>query len=244
VYDQNLAAVYDLIYGVAIGKDYAVEASELAALIRAHRTDASALLDVACGTGLHLLHLRALFDEVEGVELSPQMRAIAESRLGAAVKIHAGDMRTFDLGRRFDAVTCLFSSIGYVQSREELHRSLERFAAHIEPGGVLIVEPWFSPEDWRPGTVHHLLGEEDGRTVIRLSYSDVTGEGKSSTEMHYLLGQEGAGIRHWSDEHIMSLFTDDEYVDAFTAAGFVGVERVPGWRAGRERIVAVLPVQP
>ena len=243
MYDQNLASVYDLIYGTAIAKDYLAEAVELAGLIRLRKPDASSLLDVACGTGQHLFHLRGLFDEVEGVEMSPQMRDIAVSRLGAAVKIHAGDMRTFDLGRRFDAATCLFSSIGYVQSREELHSSLERFAAHVEPGGVLIVEPWFSPEVWQAGTVHHISAEEDRRTVIRLSYSDVTAEGKSSTEMHYLYGEEGVGVRHWRDDHIMSLFTDDEYVDAFAAAGFTGVQRVPGWRAGRDRLIAVLPLK-
>jgi SAM-dependent methyltransferase len=241
VYDQNLAAVYDAVYGVAAGKDYAKEAGELAKLVRERRPQASSLLDVACGTGQHLLHLRELFAQVEGVELSPEMAAIARTRLGSTARVHVGDMRDFDLGRRYDAVTCLFSSIGYVESWEELRATLERFAAHLEPGGVLLLEPWFSPEAWQPGAVHHSSVQEGGRTVIRLSYSGLTEDGKSSTDMHYLYGQEGVGIRHWQDRHVMSLFTDDQYLDAFAEAGFAPVEEVPGWRAGRDRLVAILP---
>ena len=241
VYDQNTAPVYDLIYGAGVGKDYVKEAGELAALIRERRPASSSLLDVACGTGLHLLHLRDHFAEVAGVELSPQMAAIAAERLGPSVKVTVGDMRDFGLGRRFDAVTCLFSSIGYVQSREELHRTLERFAAHVSPGGVLVVEPWFSPETWIAGTVHHGIAEEDGRTVIRLSYSGLTEDGKSLADMHFLYGEEGVGVRYWRDTHVMSLFAEDDYLDAFAAAGFGPVELLPGWRAGRDRLVAILP---
>jgi len=241
VYDQNVAPVYDLIYGAGVGKDYAKEAGELAALIHERRPEASSLLDVACGTGMHLLHLREHFGAVAGVELSPQMAEIAGARLGPSVEISVGDMRDFDLGRRFDAVTCLFSSIGYVQSREELHRALGRLAAHLQPGGVLVVEPWFSPQAWRAGTVHDGRAEQDGRVVIRLSYSGLTEDGKSLTDMHYLYGEEGVGVRYWRDVHIMSLFTEDEYLDAFAAAGFGPVELLPGWREGRDRLVAILP---
>ena len=242
MYDQNLASVYDVIYGVAVEKDYAREADELAALIRERRPQASSLLDVACGTGQHLFHLREHFAEVEGVELSPQMAEIAESRLGRSVKVTVGDLRDFDLGRRFDAVTCLFSSIGYVRSWEELRRSLERFAAHLSPGGVLVLEPWFSPGEWLDGSVHQSSAVDDrGRTIIRLSYSGLTEDGKSYSDMHYLVGEPGVGLRHWHDKHVLSLFTDDEYLEAFAVAGFGPVEEVAGWRAGRDRLVAVLP---
>jgi len=111
------ADAYDLIYD-GIGGDYAAEAAEVTALVRARRPAARTLLDVACGTGGHLVHLREQF-AVEGVELSSHMATRARARLGAVV-VHEGDMRTFALGRRFDAVTCLFSSIGYARTPEDL----------------------------------------------------------------------------------------------------------------------------
>ena len=55
--------------------------------------------------------------------------------------LHHGDMRTFDLGRSFDVVTCLCSSIGQVRNLDGLAAAAGRLAAHVAGGGVLIVEP-------------------------------------------------------------------------------------------------------
>ena len=63
---------------------------------------------MACGTDGDLEHLRSAF-VVEGVEASPHMASIARTKLGVDVPVHEGDMRDYDLGRRIDAVTCLFS---------------------------------------------------------------------------------------------------------------------------------------
>jgi ubiquinone/menaquinone biosynthesis C-methylase UbiE len=99
------ADLYDALY--ATFKDYADEAARLRELIG---PDARTLLDVACGTGAHLELLREHY-EVVGLDLDPELLAIARGRL-PGVELVEGDMTGFDLGRRFDAVACLFSSIG------------------------------------------------------------------------------------------------------------------------------------
>lgn len=58
-------------------------------------------------------------------------------------------MRTFDLGRTFDAITCLFSAIGHAGSVEGLEAAVYTMARHLNPGGVLLVEPWLSPQVWQ-----------------------------------------------------------------------------------------------
>ena len=130
-------------------KDYAGEAARLTELIRARNPSARTLLDVACGTGKHLEALRSEF-EVEGVDIDEGLLAIARGRLGS-VPLHTADMRDFDLGRRFDAVTCLFSAIGHVADGDELDAAVASMARHLEPGGVLIVEPWLEPDVWEIG---------------------------------------------------------------------------------------------
>ena len=57
------AELYDLFFE---WKDYAGEAEKLHELIQSRSPGAGSLLDVACGTGRHLEHLRAWY-EVEGV---------------------------------------------------------------------------------------------------------------------------------------------------------------------------------
>lgn len=96
-HQQHLATAYDLIYVHAAGKDYQTEAEQIAALIRQRNPAAVSLLDVACGTGLHLSLLRHAFTHVEGLEYSEAMRAAALARLDG-ITVHAGDMRDFHLG--------------------------------------------------------------------------------------------------------------------------------------------------
>ena len=109
------AHIYDAVYSF---KDYAAESRRIHELIEERSPGASTLLDVACGTGKHLEQLRAWY-EVSGLDLDPQLLELAKERLGD-VELHQGDMTAFTLGRRFDVVTCLFSSIGYVVTLERL----------------------------------------------------------------------------------------------------------------------------
>ena len=128
MFDRS-AHLYDLVYGF---KDYEQEARDLVTVVRERNAEASSLLDVACGTGEHLRLVRSAFAHVEGVDVEPDMLAVARAKLPDVVFTEA-DMRTFDLGRTFDAVMCLFSSIGYMADVEELRAAVARMAAHLAP---------------------------------------------------------------------------------------------------------------
>ncbi len=145
MFDRS-AHLYDLIYRF---KDYEAESRDLVTIVGERAPNATSLLDVACGTGEHLRLVRSSFDHVEGVDVEPDMVALARAKLPDVVVTEA-DMRTFDLGRAFDVVTCLFSSIGYLADAEELRASVARMAAHLAPGGVLVIDGWIRPEAWRP----------------------------------------------------------------------------------------------
>jgi SAM-dependent methyltransferase len=235
--DEDLASAYELIYERGAGKNYEVEAHDVAALIRQRHPTADSLLDVACGTGLHLSHLRRIFKHVEGLEISAAMRSAATERLDG-ITVHAGDMRDFQLGRTFSAVTCLFSSIGYAQSVGELQQTVDCLAAHLEPGGVLVLEPWFTTDQWISGSVHTGAAGDGHRYVTRMCYSDRSGT-SSTMIMHYVFGEVGAGIRHWMEEHTLTLFTDEQYHDAIRQAGLSDIDWLPGWHDQRPRITAI-----
>src|SRR5688500_10096591 len=169
MYEGTEAEIYDLV-NEGRGKDYAGESRLVIDLIRAHRPDAASLLDVACGTGLHLGHFRAEFDRVAGLELSADMLDIARRRL-PDVPFHLGDMRDFDLGdAKFDAVTCMFSSIGHMADVAELRAAMTCLARHTVPGGVAVIEPWWFPEAYHPGVAADVARTER-RSVARVSHS-------------------------------------------------------------------------
>ncbi|WP_328339413.1 class I SAM-dependent methyltransferase [Micromonospora sp. NBC_00421] len=237
MYADAIAEVYDLIYQ-GKGKDYAAEAAELEALARSRRPHARTLLDVACGTGLHLRHLAGLFDDVGGIELAPDMLSIAQQRNPGAA-LHLGDMRTFDLGHRYDVITCMFSSVGHLATTTELDATLARFAAHLSPGGVAIVEPWWFPETFTPGYVGASLVEVDGRTISRVSHSVREG-GATRITVHYLVASPGGGVRHFDESHLITLFERSDYERAFARAGFTTEYLTPG-PSGRGLFVGVHP---
>jgi SAM-dependent methyltransferase len=202
------ADLYDLIYS---HKDYAAESDWVRTAIRARVPEARTLLDVACGTGAHLEHLRADFD-CRGIDLNARFVEIAHERTGIAVS--RADMDDFDLGERFDAVVCLFSAIGY---SADVNAAVASMGRHVAPGGVLIVEPWFTPDEWIEGHVGVLDHEADGTRVVRMGTSARDGN-VAVMEMHHLIGT-AAGTEHVVEAHRLTLFTFGEYEAAFRNAG-------------------------
>ena len=223
---EKTAEFYDLFYDE---KDYAGEAARVRELVAARYPGARTLLDVACGTGRHLEFLASSF-EVEGTDLDNGMLAIAHQRL-PDVAFHRADMRDFDLGRTFDVVTCLFSSIGYVQTVENLGHAVTAMARHLAPSGVLLIEPWITPDAFDPNHIGRLVvAERPGLQAARMNGTRVEGR-LSMLDFHYLIARPGT-VEHLTETHTLGLFTDDEYASAVEAAGLI-VEHDPEGLMGR-----------
>jgi SAM-dependent methyltransferase len=205
------ARLYDAVYSSI--RDYPREAAELDRLIQERRPGARTLLDVACGTGAHLEHLTGY--EVEGLDLDPEMLAVARERL-PNVRFHQGDMAAFDLGKRFDAVVCMFSSIGYVKTEDRLHSAIASMARHLAPGGLLVVEPWLTPEAWVDGHVSGAFVDEPELKIARMGLPQREGT-VSVLDLEYLVATPH-GVERFSERHELGLFTVEQYLEAFRAA--------------------------
>ena len=210
---SHSAHLYDALY--ATFKDYAGESERLRELIAERVPDARTLLDVACGTGVHLALLREHFD-VEGLDLDPELLAVARERL-PGVPLHEADMTDFDLGRRYDVVTCLFSSIGYARDENHLRAAIAAMTRHLEPHGLLLVEPWLAPDAWREGHVAMLVLDEPELKVVRMNRAERDGD-VSVVDFHYLVGTPEQ-VEHFTERHELGLFTDAQYRAAFEEAG-------------------------
>lgn len=226
---------YDIIYDF---KDYAGEVSKLAGIISQHfGKPAQTLLDVACGTGRHLEHFKPWL-MVEGVDINEDLLRQARERL-PDTPFHQGDMRSFDLNRQFDCVTCLFSSIGNMPDVDSLNRAIATMSRHVRPGGLLIVEPWWPPDNWIvDGKPRAQCVERGDVKIVRMSLSGREGN-VSTIDFHYLLGSP-EGFETFSEQHRYTLFSIEEQLAAFRDAGLQVGHSSPGL-TGRGLLIGSKP---
>lgn len=207
------AELYDAIYTSM--KDYAQEAQRIHRLIQERVPAAATLLDVACGTGLHLEHLSRHY-EVAGVDQDPQMLAIARTRL-PQVPFHEADMTSFDLGRTFDAVTCLFSAVGFLPTAALLRQAIEAMARHTKPGGLVVIEPWITPDMWNPQAPEAVFVDHPDLKIARMSQAKRR-QNVAVITFDYLLSTAD-GVEHFNERHELRMHSHEEYVGSMEGAG-------------------------
>lgn len=229
MYGPDSAAIYDAQHELR-GKDYEGEAEVVLELARSRTPRIARLLDVACGTGGHLRHFAASVAECEGLELSEPMLERARTAL-PSLRLHQGDMRTLDLGRRFDVITCLFASIGYLEDSEQVTQALTGFRRHLEPGGVVVVEPWWTSDRFLDGYVSGDVVRQGERLISRLTHTVREGN-HSVMRVHYGIAESTTGLHRFEEVHRALLLEHEQYEQAFVGAG-LDVEYVPDVACGR-----------
>jgi len=227
------AELYDAIYHF---KNYQRESENLRNLISRLVPGARTLLDVACGTGEHSKFLKQYY-AVDGIDLNNSYLDAARAK-NPSGKYRCADMTDFELGSRYDVVTSLFSAIGYVKTVERVEHAISSMARHIRPGGALLVEPWYPPERWKPGMLSINTGETQNGLVCRMALSHRRDK-LSAISLHYLHGTP-RGVRYYTEQLELGLFTTDEMEHAFELAG-MRVVYEPEGLIGRGLYIGTFP---
>lgn len=218
---RTSAPFYDLQYRFL---DHAGMADRVLEDIERLQPDAQTLLDVGCGTGLHLERFQRRFD-VEGQDLSVEMLAVARQRC-PGVPLHEGDMVHLDVGRRFDVIVSLFAAVAYVQTFERLSATFGRLAAHLAPGGLMLIEPFFTPSSYWVGHVKANFIEDADVRMAWMYRQDRQGD-TAVLDIHHLVATQSEVVS-FTDRHQIGLFREDQFEAAFAANGLEGSFEAPG----------------
>lgn len=206
------AKFYDALYHF---KDYKKASDRLTEIIILYNPSAESLLDTACGTGKHIEHLQNNF-YCEGLDINKDLLDIAKERCSEIV-FYESDMTEFETGKKYDVVCCLFSSIAYVKTYDNLCRAFSSMTKHLNPKGLLIIEPWFSKETFFTNTITANHYDEKDMKIAWM-YNSILKDEMSVLDIHYLAGTP-EGVVHFNELHELGLFDDDQYRKAMKDTG-------------------------
>ena len=189
------------------------------------------VLDLACGWGRHAIALAAAGFQVTGLDHSDTLLTAArEDAAAAGVEVEwvQGDMRQLRWSGEFDAVLCLFSSLGFFLSDEDDLAVLRGVREALRPAGVFLLETmhrdhvvggyaerdWWETEDGATVWVERELDAVEGvtREWTRWSRGRRSGEKyhelriRNATEWDVLLRRAGLVPREWWGDWGMAPF--------------------------------------
>lgn len=215
VYQANFAQYYDLMYH---WKNYTEEAAALKAHIARHKqTHGNNLLEVACGTGKYIEQLHNDF-QITGLDLSENMLTIARAKF-PDLSFVCADMHLFQLPQTFDVVLCLFSSIAYAHTIEDVQQVFGNFYQHLNKGGIALIEPFIAPDLYKENYLHAINVDRPDIKLSRQSISTRQGN-IAHLAMHTLVTTLENGGQYFFEEHQLALFHTEEYLQAARNVGF------------------------
>lgn len=121
---------------------------------------AQSVLELGCGSGRVLSAVVPPLATGLGVDLHEGLLALARDRTRdphhtPPISYQRGDMRTLDLGRRFDRVLIPYSGLFCLGEPAGLRACLAVAAAHLAPDGLFAVDAYAADG------FHHLASQED-----------------------------------------------------------------------------------
>jgi len=199
--------------------EYAHYCQHVTALIRrcAHRSGAT-LLDIGCGGGKNALNLKLDFN-VTGLDLSPAMLAQAKG-LNPDCTFVQDDMRTFRLGRTFDAVL-MDDAITHMNCQTDFVAAFRTAYDHLNLGGVLVATPDVTSETFQQNKTTVTQATRDGLDVVFVEnvYDPDPADEQYETTILYLIRDHGR-LRIETEHWTMGIFSLDTWRDVLRETGF------------------------
>jgi len=231
---NKLAKYYDRVYSF---KDYLDEAVRLQNLIIKYlESGGNSLLDVGCGTGLHLKHLKDDF-LCTGVDISNSMLKIARKNV-KGVSFKEADMKTLRLGKQFDVIVCLLSSIGYVKTAVSLEKTIQNFSKHLKKGGLALIEPSHAKSFYVSGEPRIATYNGKDAKIARVNFTKIR-QATAVLNMHIVITERGKDAKYSMDRHELGLFGINNTLRIMKAAGLKSKYLKNGLMAGRELFVGI-----
>ena len=167
-------------------KQFKKNAQFVAKVLRKHKV--KTVLDVGCGTGIYTIPLSKKFS-VEGLDINNEAMKFLRKK---GIKTHNKSMVDFSLGKKYDAIICMTSTLLLVNS-SSIAKTLKRFRTHLKEGGIVIIELSNLEQEIKENNFtqsHERYQLRDG--VLDVIFKDYKRENKWVVEWHGFVQRENS----------------------------------------------------
>jgi len=139
----------------------------------ARRAPIRRVLDIACGTGPHLIRLADRGYRMSGLDLSATNIEFLGQRIGDRghrAELIVGDMTDFRLPKPVDAAICMQDSQGHLLTNEALLAHLRCVARAVRPGGLYVFVCYMA-SSWTDPARRWSWTRRRGSLIVRATFS-------------------------------------------------------------------------
>ncbi|KAF0811506.1 dTDP-3-amino-3,6-dideoxy-alpha-D-glucopyranose N,N-dimethyltransferase [Andreprevotia sp. IGB-42] len=205
---DRYARYYDLLYRE---KDYRGEADFIISRLKTYFPQASTILELGCGTGIHAQVLAEAGYKVHGIDISANMLAAAEQRkrdlpqeISNRLTFSQADLGSFSTSRKFDIVLSLFHVFSYQTSNQALHAAFDTANKHLVNNGILVFDYWYGPAvlSMKPETRVKRL-QDGGLSIIRIAESTIDYQKNTVNVQYEIMMTEQDSVEVVKESHLM-----------------------------------------
>ena len=128
---SSMAKYYDLFYS---NKSYERETDFLKELIGNRKT----VLDVGCGTGVHMHLLEDSGYIVDGLDLNSGMLDIAKTRVKG--NLIEANLLDFNINKKYDSIISMFAVFNHLNDYNEFEEGIMHCYEYLNEDGILIID--------------------------------------------------------------------------------------------------------
>lgn len=190
-------------------------------LLERHPVQGRVMLELACGTGTVAIAMARAGWRVYGVDGSAEMLAQARAKVGEGEEApiwSQQDMRYFLLPERLSLVTCLYDSLNYMLTSEDLLAVFRRVFRALLPGGLFLFDmntAWALAELWDDETF--VVDREDLTVILQCKYDP---QRQRETVMVTCFQRVNELYRKIVECHTEQAYPDEQIATLLADAGF------------------------
>lgn len=182
---QEMAKYYDLFYKK---KNYDKESTFLENLINKRKN----ILDVGCGTGLHMHYLEEKNYQVEGLDLNEGMLEVAKTRVKGL--LYQGNLLDFQPKKKYDAIISMFAVFNHLNNEQELEKAILHWYKYLNENGILIIDLHNGRKSGEKETTI-----DNCKRIMKWTFDNATF--KENTEITYII--DG---KIYQDTHVFQIY--------------------------------------